>query len=64
MRIKKIPRIKKKTEITSRLYKKVILNEIKTNFDNWIIFELPFDKKNSIRTYIFTRQEENYENIE
>jgi len=56
--------IKKKYEIKSRLYRKIILNEIKTDFDNWIIKELPFDKKKSIRTYIFTRQEENYENIE
>ena len=56
--------IKKKYKITSRLYRKIILNEIKTDFDNWIIKELPFDKKNSIRTYLFTRQENNYENIE
>ena len=56
--------IKKKYKITSRLYRKIILNEIKTDFENWIIKELPFDKKNSIRTYLFTRQEENFANIE
>ena len=37
---------------------------IKRNIDKWKIEQKPFDYKNSIRTFIFSRKEENYENIE
>jgi hypothetical protein len=56
--------IKKKTEIKLNWARKIVLDLIIKSFDDFIIEEKPFDKKNRIRTFIFTRKEEDYENIE
>jgi hypothetical protein len=51
----------KGVKYTGRLAKNVILDMITKDVELYDIEELPFDTKNHIRTYIITKEEENYE---
>jgi hypothetical protein len=53
-----------RVEITARWARSLLLNMIKTEFQKWKIEELPYDKENSIRSFIFSIKEDNYANIE
>ena len=53
---------------TSRVPRKVILDMINKDFDNWIIKELPVikdkEKKTNTFTYVFTIEKDSYEFID
>jgi hypothetical protein len=50
-----------RTEIKSHWARAILLDMIKNDYENWKTEELPFDKENHIRTFIFTKKEINYD---
>jgi hypothetical protein len=53
-----------RVEITTMWARSLLFNMIKNEFEKWKIEQMPYDKENSIWSFLFSLKEENYANIE